>query len=455
MASSIYHGKPGSYKTSTAVWFHILPALRKGRFVCTNVEGLYSLEEIENILGEKFPETAYLFRVSTLNDIGINTMSKWFHWLPLGALIVIDEIQNLYNSKDRTAFRALDSDRSQTTLDRILDFPHLPDNVKYLSQQALLSVVDDGYTDDMGISERDSSGHILYPSSIKDALMRHRKYNWDIIACTPEISHVHGLYRGVSEKAVSHRSFDFVPIPWFQRRPRTHEHNPMEKGIRPVKGEPVKRPKVPVKVFSLYKSTQTGKNNRSGVNENPFNNRGVLFKIFAPLSIVLGILLFALFSGSHSSSSNASQALPSNQTGGTVSAQSLSTPVRKSDSVHSGDIGNSIFHDAPDFIAQLKIDQLFIVGHVEKSKFLGVLTTNRGAIPKQQKSDYWVFSGKSGETEYSFNSDDLLDMGYTIKKISPCYVQINNRVRVIHSFCNSSLPAVEQEQSDNSIIAGI
>ena len=153
MASSIYHGKPGSYKTSTAVWFHILPALRKGRFVCTNVEGLYSLDEIEKILGEKFPETAYLFRVSTLNDVGVNTMAKWFHWLPLGAFIVIDEIQNLYNSKDRTDFKVHDTNRAVNTLDRILDFPSLPDNVKYLSQQSLISVVDDGYTDDMGLSE--------------------------------------------------------------------------------------------------------------------------------------------------------------------------------------------------------------------------------------------------------------------------------------------------------------
>lgn len=454
MASSIYHGKPGSYKTSTAVWFHILPALRKGRFVCTNVEGLYSLEEIEEILGEKFPETAYLFRVSTLNDIGINTMAKWFHWLPLGALIVIDEIQNLYNSKDRTDFKKHDTKRDINTLDRILDFPNLPDNVKYLSQQSLVSVVDDGYKDDMGISERDSNGHILYPSNIKDALMRHRKYNWDIIACTPEISHVHTLYRGVSEKAVSHRSFDFVPLPWFQRRPRTHEHNPMEKGIRPVKGETVKRPKVPLKVFSLYKSTQTGKNNRSGVNENPFKNRGVLFKIFAPLSIVLGFLLLALFGGSDSSLSDASQTSAKAQTDVNASSQARSSVAGEGVPVRSGDSVNTIFNDAPDFLLQLKVDSLYIVGHVERIKFLGVLTTSNGAIPKQQKSDYFVFAGKSGDGEVSFNSDDLLDMGYTIKKISSCYVQINNRTRVIHSYCNPSFPTVEPEQNQ-SIIAGI
>lgn len=455
MASSIYHGKPGSYKTSTAVWFHILPALRKGRFVCTNVEGLYSLEEIEKILGEKFPETAYLFRVSTLNDIGVNTMAKWFHWLPLGAFIVIDEIQNLYNSKDRTDFKVHDTNRAVNTLDRILDFPSLPDNVKYLSQQALISVVDDGYTDDMGISERDSNGHVLYPVNIKDALMRHRKYNWDIIGCTPEIAHVHTLYRGVSEKAVSHRSFDFVPIPWFQRRPRTHEHNPMEKGIRPVKGEPVRRPKVPVKVFSLYKSTQTGKNNRSGVNENPFKNRATLFKIFIPLSIVLGFIFLPSFYGSDSKKPDSKQVGSTSPAAASSVSKTDNAIVGQGTSISSGDTHNPIFNDAPDFLAQLNVEQLFIVGHVQKSKFLGIVKTQNGAESRQTITDYFVFSASSKDAQYTFNSEDLKEMGYTIKKITNCYVQINNVVRTVHSFCNPSLPASEPDSKNESILAGI
>ena len=455
MASSIYHGKPGSYKTSTAVWFHILPALRAGRFVCTNVEGLYSIDEIENILGEKFPDSAYLFRVSTLNDIGVNTMSKWFHWLPLGAFIVIDEIQNLYNSKDRTDFKSHDTNRNLNTLDRILDFPSLPDNVKYLSQQSLVSVVDDGYTDDMGISERDSNGHVLYPVSIKDALMRHRKYNWDIIGCTPEISHVHSLYRGVSEKAVSHRSFDFVPIPWFQRRPRTHEHNPMEKGIRPAKGESVKRPKIPIKVFSLYKSTQTGKNNRRGVNENPLKNRSTLFKIFVPLSIILGFISLPFFFGSDSKVTNAKQTVSASGIAVSVSSKEGINGIGKAGLVSAGDTHNPIFNDAPDFLAQLNIEQLYIVGHVEKIKFLGIVKTPNGVVSREDRNDYFVFSGLSKVGDFTFNSDDLSEMGYSIKKITNCYVQINNRIRTIHSFCNSSVPVGEPDTKEQSIIAGI
>ena len=56
MAVYFRHGSNGSYKTAYAVWFEILPALRNGRVVVTNIEGMKPLEKIESLLGEKFPE---------------------------------------------------------------------------------------------------------------------------------------------------------------------------------------------------------------------------------------------------------------------------------------------------------------------------------------------------------------------------------------------------------------
>lgn len=455
MASSIFHGKPGSYKTSTAVWFNILTALREGRFVVTNVEGLYSLDKIEEILGEKFPESAYLFRVSTLNETGIKIIAKWFHWLPLGALIVLDEIQNLYNAKERTEFNSLNTDRADTSIDRINDFQDLPDEVKYLSGKSLAEVVDDGYTDDVGTSERDANGHILYPQSLKDALMRHRKYNWDIIACTPDISQVHMLYRSVSEKAVSHRSFDFVPLPYFQRRPRTHEHNAVEKGIRPAKGESIKRRKIPVKVFSLYKSTQTGKNNKAGANENPFKNGSVLFKILFPLSVLFGFIFLSLyFSFSEQTPEVKQDGLSTLLTDVPAKSSRISNTGKGAD-VSANHRVNSVFDDAPDFLAQIQVNELFIVGHVQRSKYLGSVKLENGMVKSQTiTSDYFVFSGQSSKGEISLNSDDLKMYGYQIKKISDCYVQINNRVRVIHSFCNPSFDRSEPDDIKPSLFAG-
>lgn len=38
MAVYFRHGSNGAYKTAYAVWFEILPALRQGRIVVTNIE---------------------------------------------------------------------------------------------------------------------------------------------------------------------------------------------------------------------------------------------------------------------------------------------------------------------------------------------------------------------------------------------------------------------------------
>lgn len=229
----------------------------------------------------------------------------------------------------------------------------------------------------------------------------------------------------------------------------------MEKGIRPSKGDSVKRQKIPLKVFSLYKSTQTGKNNRSGVNENPFKNRGTLLKIFIPISIVLGFLSLPLFYGSDPKGAD------SKQVGSTSPAAAGSVPkadsatIGQGASVSSGNTHNPIFNDAPDFLAQLNVEQLFIVGHVQKSKFLGIVKTQNGAESRQTITDYFVFSASSKDAQYTFNSEDLKEMGYTIKKITNCYVQINNVVRTVHSFCNPSLPVSEPDSKNESIIAGI
>lgn len=69
MAIVIEHGPNGSYKTASVVWFRIIPALREGRVVVTNVLGLYPIEEIEERLGEKFPDSARLFRILLLLTI--------------------------------------------------------------------------------------------------------------------------------------------------------------------------------------------------------------------------------------------------------------------------------------------------------------------------------------------------------------------------------------------------
>ena len=53
MATKVFHGAPGSYKSSTAMWFEVVPALRSGRVVVTNLQGIKNLEDIQRELKEE------------------------------------------------------------------------------------------------------------------------------------------------------------------------------------------------------------------------------------------------------------------------------------------------------------------------------------------------------------------------------------------------------------------
>lgn len=99
-------GTPGSYKSAYANEKFLLPALRKGRHVYTNMDGLnptyiavyYDLDPIE--VSEHLH---YLGRV--YDDDGNYTedpdLVRYFYKdLPENALVIIDEAQNYYNSRD-------------------------------------------------------------------------------------------------------------------------------------------------------------------------------------------------------------------------------------------------------------------------------------------------------------------------------------------------------------------
>jgi len=413
MAAKIFHGDPGTYKTSTAIWYELLPALRQGRCVITNIEGFFDLETIERALGETFPESAQLWRFSTLKDSGLNYMARWFQWAPVGSLILLDEVQNIYSKRDRTDLQTLTYlDGSHSTRQVMESFSNvLPAELLLTSFKLLDGIEDDGYVDDSGVSERDINGDIIYPKNIKDAFMRHRKYNWDIIVCTPDIAQVHDLIRQTAEVALRHVSFDFIPIPYFQRRPRCNEHNAKDSGLTIKKGHSVLKRKVPLNVFKLYKSTQTGKSNKSGQAANPLKSISVIFVVVSILSILVGEVLY--FTGVIGGQ------------GGSVSSSSAESVVEvvKSNSVKSGEnLGSSVGVLVSDNNASSNVpvdlpDVLEVYG-VDKIYLTSVVTT---IIDHRITYDY-SFTLISQDGEYSVNGDDLEDMGYQVGFHSVCSV---------------------------------
>ena len=294
MAAVIFHGPPGSYKTSSSIWFEMLGALRAGRIVVTNIEGMKPIDKLEKELGERFPPEADIWRVSTQKRKGLELMRSFYHWCPIGAQIIIDEVQDVFPTErsfkpETYDYRPISEHEDDLPKQWVKTHYQLLENIKPDS----LTEADH---DDLGEVIFDDNGHIIYPTTLKESFMRHRKYNWDIVVCTPDITQVNMLIRGACEAAFSHSSKDVLGkiIPYFARRPRIRQHPPKENGLQPKKSDIISYRKVPLDVHKLYKSTSTGKVSSSGVGKSPIQGgafiAGVCFLGFV-------VIYYALFLG--------------------------------------------------------------------------------------------------------------------------------------------------------------
>ncbi|MGR5499038.1 zonular occludens toxin domain-containing protein, partial [Vibrio diabolicus] len=166
----------GSYKSACAVWFDLLPALREGRICITNIHGMQPLEVIEQRLGEKFPDTARLIRISSRNPEGFELWKYFFCWAPIGAFILIDECQQIFSVN--AGFKMANIHKRPFT-----DFePHLPEGFSELFHSRWLTIdtssLDNGEIDDCQRTRFDEQGRIIYPENFNNAFMEHRHYNW-------------------------------------------------------------------------------------------------------------------------------------------------------------------------------------------------------------------------------------------------------------------------------------
>jgi len=292
MAANIFHGAPGSFKSASAFWFEVLPALRAGRVVVTNIEGIFTKDTIEIELGEIFPKSADVWRLSSQTEKGLFLWRRWFWWMPVKAFIIMDEVQDIFPN-DSKVFKPEDLDNQgiESLKDKL---PQKFYDYSVSERQKFTPPIDEGSVDDTGDLIIADDGFILYPRLMREANMRHRKYNWDIIYCTPEISEIHKLVRSVCEFAYFHKyneSLEFIP--YFKRRPRIHEHSPKVSGIPKKKEYATKWRSVPVEVHKCYRSTSTGKVTKLG-GINAFKDPSLIFAI-ALLSICFSYATWWLF----------------------------------------------------------------------------------------------------------------------------------------------------------------
>ncbi|NOI60640.1 zonular occludens toxin domain-containing protein [Vibrio coralliilyticus] len=291
MAIRIRTGANGSYKSSYVSYFTVLKALKAGRVVVTNIQGMAPLHIMEQRLDIKFPSTSKLIRISSKNERGLELWQYFFCWAPLGALIVIDECQDIFSVK-------VGFDIKKIRYRPLEDFlPNLPDGYEDFFNSRYVPVnmeeLDPCDIDDCGHAEYDEEGRILYPFTFNEGFMRHRHYNWDIELLSPDWKQIDSGIKACAEECFFHKGRDGYF--WAKRKPYIFRHDKTvtTPSIPKTSHANLTTQKIPLDAFLLYKSTTTGKAQSSG-QMNPLLRSPKFLAVCLVIIFGLGYLIYAI-----------------------------------------------------------------------------------------------------------------------------------------------------------------
>ncbi|WP_062058604.1 zonular occludens toxin family protein [Cellvibrio sp. OA-2007] len=228
MSTAIIHGDPGSYKTSALVSDYLVPAVKSGRVVVTNIRGVKTPEEIAEIYSFVLPDTAEIILVE-FTEAGFEKMARFFHWVPEGALILMDEGQRVYPTRLRD-FKCYDL--------------HNPQDEKR-------------------------------PRTVEDAFDSHRHMNWDIYISTPNIGKIHKEIRSVAEFGYRHKNMATV-FSFMRGRYKRVTHIADNSGTAMGHAISASLKKIDKRAFDVYQSTATGKTKDSSASFSFFKQPKVL-----------------------------------------------------------------------------------------------------------------------------------------------------------------------------------
>lgn len=228
MTTAIIHGDPGSYKTSTLIGDYLVPAVQQGRVIVTNIRGVKTVEEIADIYGFDLPDTAQIILVPFSED-GFEQMARFFHWVPEGALILMDEGQRVYPT-------------------RLRDFKQY-DAINPVDQKR--------------------------PRTVEDAFDSHRHMNWDIYISTPNINKIHKEIRAVAEFGFRHKNMATV-FSFMKGRYKRVTHIADNSGTAVGHAISASLRKIDKRSFDVYQSTATGQTKDSAASFSFFKQPKVL-----------------------------------------------------------------------------------------------------------------------------------------------------------------------------------
>ncbi|HIF9476085.1 TPA: zonular occludens toxin domain-containing protein [Photobacterium damselae] len=440
MATSFRYGANGSYKSACAVWFDLLPNLRAGRVCVTNVEGMQPLDVIQKRLGEKFPDSTRLIRISSRNQDGIFLWQNWFCWMPIGAFVLIDECQDLFGK--HVGFKM--EKQQWKPFDEFAD--KLPSNFSELFYSSWkpvdLSVIDAGELDDTGRTQYDEQGRLLYPFEFNGAFMRHRKYNWDIVLLTPDWKQIPSEIKGCAELAKGHVNKDCF---FSKRKPRIFEHHPTASASKPTKEDLVYRQKVPVDVHLLYSSTGTGQVTKSGMASALFKQPKLYISFIIFLACV-GYFVYALSSVLSDSSESDKKNVESNQVSHSSSSNTKNGNTQDSSvsgGVDSAAVSNDDSKKSSGFVSSVATFFPFI--NDAKSAYITALNVSR--VDGHTNLDLmFKVIGPSGR--YYVPNSTLVSLGTEVKILDECLVELKHDNQSVYVSCPPILDVAQVDDVD-------
>jgi zona occludens toxin len=319
MTAAIIHGDPGSYKTSSLVSDYLVPAVKQGRVVVTNIRGVKTPQEIADAFGFELPESADIMLVP-FDDQGFDLMARFFHWAPFGAIILMDEGQRVYP----TRLRNFDE----------FDNHQFPDR----------------------------------PSSVENAFDTHRHHNWDIYISTPSISKIHKEIRTVAEFGYRHKNMAAL-FSFLKGRYKRVTHLADNSGTSLSHALSTNFRKIDERCFDVYQSTATGQHKDTDSKVSLFKQPKILFLLLC-IALAVGSLV----------SNIAAHGVPA-MLGGSVSQDPVSnavapvSPVRSdapfraaAGDVHLGQVDQNPFGNMTIYLQGNFGDQLlFLVEYPDKS----------------------------------------------------------------------------------------
>ncbi|WP_417584872.1 zonular occludens toxin domain-containing protein [Nitrincola sp.] len=375
MSITIHHGANGSFKTAGVINDYFIPAALEGRTVVTNIRGVSRSRTLLNLPDAS--EDLDVIYIDTDTSEGRWKIATWFHWVPLGALLLFDEAGVMFPK----IWTKTDTEK--------LNYPG-------------------------GV---DAASDVGRPSNWVEAWEMHRHFNWDIVLTAPNIKSIRDDIRQTTEGAYKHKN-KAVLGPLFKGYKEGY-HDAQKNGQSATDFDNIVDKRVTNTCFRLYDPTKTGKAKNTLNGFNLFKSPRVLF----PMVVALGAFSFAIGNGGYQllfekADLSKIENLDAEISDTSVPADQATNSPGEMDSYQSL---AEAFNSLADNVDDIPSNQ---AGNITMGPLQGSVVYIAGDI-QTEKSRHYAFHFVFPDQTKVYTSQDLLDIGYKVTSNGSCSADIH------------------------------